>query len=131
MTSPLKPAKERLGIGVFLYVRECFVCIELKNSDNKAECLWMSIKGRLVRQISCWESCSRPPKQHEEVDELCCEWLADVSSLPALVLVGDSKLLDTYWKLNTVERKQAGRFLEYVEKNFLFQLVRTAVAFYG
>lgn len=45
MASPLKSAKERLGIGVFLYVRECFVCLELKNSDNKAECLWMSIKG--------------------------------------------------------------------------------------
>lgn len=71
MTSYLKSAKERLGIGVFLYVRESFVCLELKNSDSKAECLWMSIRGRLVRQILCWESCSRPPNQDEEVDELC------------------------------------------------------------
>lgn len=64
------------------------------------------------------------------MDELCYEWLADISPLPALVLVGDFNLLDTYWKLNTAERRrQAGRSLECVEKNFLSQLVRTAVAF--
>ncbi|RMB95629.1 hypothetical protein DUI87_27741 [Hirundo rustica rustica] len=63
-----------------------------------------------------------PPNQDEEVDELCCEWLADVSPLPALVLVGDFNLPDSSWKLNTAERRQAGRFLECVEKNFLSQL---------
>lgn len=46
MTSPLTSAMERLRTGVFLYIRECFVCMELKNSDSKVECLWMSIKGK-------------------------------------------------------------------------------------
>ena len=41
----------------------------------------------------------------------------------ALVLVGDFNLLDICWNCNTVQRKQSRRFLEWVEDNFLIQLV--------
>lgn len=120
---------ERLGIGVFLYVKEYFVCIELEDRDNKVECLCMSIKEKAGRAGILLGVCSRPPNQDEAVDELCYKWLADVSALPALVLVGDFNLPDIYWKLNTAERMQTGRFLECVQKNFLSQLVRTAGAY--
>lgn len=40
----------------------------------------------------------------------------------ALVLVGDFNLLNVCWKLNTTDRSQSRRLLEYVEENFLPQL---------
>ena len=38
--------------------------------------------------------------------------------------MGDFKFSDTYWKYNTVQRKQSRRLLEYVEYIFLAKLVR-------
>lgn len=46
----------RRGGGVALYIRECFVCRKLKNSDDKVECLWVRKGGRVARQASWWES---------------------------------------------------------------------------
>jgi len=67
--------------------------------------------------------CYRPPNQDEEVDEVLCKRLAEVSQLLALVLVRDLNSPDVCWKYNTAERKQPRRFLEYVADNFLTQLV--------
>lgn len=89
----------------------------------------MSIKEKAGKADILLGVCSRSPNQDEEVDELCYKWLADVSALPAFVLVGDFNLRGVYWKLNTAERRQTERFLECVQKNFLSQLVRTAVAY--
>ena len=38
--------------------------------------------------------------------------------------MGDFNFPDICWKYNTEQKKQARRFLEYVEDNFLMQLVR-------
>jgi len=65
----------------------------------------------------------RSCNQAEEVDEVFYKRIAEVLQLLALVLVGDFNLLDICWKYNTAERKQSRRFLEYVEDDFLTQLV--------
>ena len=67
--------------------------------------------------------CYRPPNQDEEADDVFCKRLAEVSQSLALVLMEDFNLLDIFWKYNTAQRKQSKRFLEYVEDNFLTQLV--------
>lgn len=38
-----------------MYVRKCFDFTELKDSDEKIQCLWVTTEGRLKRQISWWE----------------------------------------------------------------------------
>ena len=50
--------------------------------------------------------------------------LAEFAQWPALVLVGDSNFPDIHRKCNTALNKQCRRFLEYMEDNFLMQLVK-------
>ncbi|PKU30947.1 mitochondrial fission process protein 1 [Limosa lapponica baueri] len=93
--------KERLlREGVALYIRECFDCIELDSSDDEVECLW-----------------------DEEADEVFYKQLAEAPQSPALVLVGDFQQISGRLKYNTAESRQARRFLECMEDNFLTQLV--------
>ena len=113
----------RRGGGVALYVRECFDCLEL-DGDERAECLWIRIRGKANKADIMVGVCYRPPNQDEETDEIFYKRLGKVSRSLALVLMGDFNLPDVCWKYNTVERKQSRRFLECVEENFLNQLVR-------
>jgi len=109
--------------GVALCVRDCFDCIELEDCDDKVECLWVKMRGKANKADILVGVCYRPPNQDEEADEVFYKRLAEVSQSRALVLVGDFNLPDICWKYNTAERKQPRRFLEFVEDNFLTQLV--------
>ncbi|KAK4827898.1 LOW QUALITY PROTEIN: hypothetical protein QYF61_022321 [Mycteria americana] len=111
----------RRGGGVALYVRECLDCLELKDGDDRVECLWN--RGKANKADIMVGVCYRPPNQDEEADEIFYKQLGEVSQSLALVLVGDFNLLDVCWKYNTVERKQFRKFLECVEDNVLTQLV--------
>ncbi|KAM9591475.1 uncharacterized protein ACIBXB_006271 [Morphnus guianensis] len=113
----------RRGGGVALYVRECFDCTELHDSDDKVECLWVRMRGKANKTDIVLGVCYRPPDQVEETDESFYKRLAVVSESCALVLVGDFNFPDICWKYNTAVSKQSRRFLEYVEDNFLTQLV--------
>ncbi|PKU46871.1 rna-directed dna polymerase from mobile element jockey-like [Limosa lapponica baueri] len=113
----------RRGGGVALYIRECFDCIELDSSDDKVECLRVRMKGKANKGDFVLGVCYRPPNKDKQVDEVFYKWLAEVSQSPALVLVGDFNLSDICWKYNTAESRQARRFLECMEENFLTQLV--------
>ncbi|XP_054058617.1 UPF0462 protein C4orf33 homolog isoform X2 [Rissa tridactyla] len=113
----------RRGGGVSLYIRECFDCIELDSSDDKVECLWVRLKGKGNTGDVVLGVCYRRPDQDEDTDEVFCKWLAEISQSPALVLVGDFNLPRICWKYNTAESRQARRFLECIEDNFLTQLV--------
>jgi len=108
---------------VALYVRDCFNCIELKVCDDKVECLWVKMRGKASKADILLGVGYRPPNQDEEVDDVFCKRLAEVSQSLALVLMGDFNLPDICWKYNTAERKQSRRFLECVEDNFLMQMV--------
>ncbi|GAB0204048.1 hypothetical protein GRJ2_002870400 [Grus japonensis] len=112
----------RRGSGVALYVRECFDCLELDDGDNRVECLWVRIRGKVNKADIMVGVCYRPPNQDEEADEIFYKQLGKVSQSLALVLMGDFNLPDICWKYNTAERKQSRRFLECVEDNFLTQL---------
>ncbi|PKU37652.1 rna-directed dna polymerase from mobile element jockey-like [Limosa lapponica baueri] len=111
----------RRGEGVALYIRECFDCIELDSSDDRVECLWVRMKGKANKGDFVLGVCYRPPNQDEQADEVFCKRLGEVSQLTAIVLVGDQP--DICWKYNTAESRQARRFLECMEDNFLTQLV--------
>jgi len=81
------------------------------------------MKGKANKADVLLGVCYRPSSQDEEVDEVFCKGLAEVSQLLALVLVENFNLPDACWKSNPAERKQSRRFLECVEGNFLMQLV--------
>lgn len=81
-----------------LYVRECFNCLELCGNDDKVTGSWVRIKGKAGKADILAGVCSRPPNQDEEADELFFKVLADISWLPALVLVGAFNLLDVCWQ---------------------------------
>ena len=68
--------------------------------------------------------CYRPPNQDEETDEAFYKQLAEVVPLSALLLMRDLNFPEICWKYNTAQKKQSGRFLEYMQDNFLLQLVR-------
>lgn len=118
-----RDGRGRRGGGVALYIREALGAMELEINDDKVECLCVRIRGRPTRLTSRGGVCYRPPNQDQEVDVLFYKQLKDVSRSPALVLVGDFNLTDMYWELNTEEKRQSRRFLEYMEESFLSQLV--------
>lgn len=61
----------------------------------------------------------------EEVDKIFCEQLGEVISWPLdPVLMRGFNLQDTYRKLKRAEMRQSMKFLEYMENNFLTQLVK-------
>ncbi|KAJ7398094.1 mitochondrial fission process protein 1 [Pitangus sulphuratus] len=107
----------RRGGGVALYLRESLDSVELEVSDNMVECLWVRIRGKANKADILMGVCYRPSDQDEEVDDLFYKQLVDVSRFPALVLMGDFKLPDVCWELNTVEKRQSRRFLECMEDN--------------
>ena len=113
----------RRGSGVALYARECFNYLELNDGDDRVGCLWVKIRGNSKKADIMVGVCYRPPNQDEEVNEIFCKQLGEVSRSLTLVLVGYSNLPDVCWKYNTAERKQSRKFLECVEDNFLTQLV--------
>ncbi|KAK4816845.1 hypothetical protein QYF61_023967 [Mycteria americana] len=113
----------RTGGGVALYVRECPDSLELDDGDDRVECLWVRIRGKVNKADIVVGVCYRPPNQDEETDELFYKQLGEASRSLALVLVGDFNLPDVCWKYNTAEKKQSRRFLERVADNFLTQLV--------
>ncbi|KAJ7415203.1 mitochondrial fission process protein 1 [Willisornis vidua] len=111
------------GGGVNLYVRESLDSVELRACVYKVETLWIRIRGKANKaDVLVGVSC-RPPNQDDEVDGFFYKQLADVSKLPALVLVSDFYLLDICWELNTAEKRQSRRFLERMVDNFLLQLI--------
>jgi len=99
------------GGGVALYVRDGFDCIELNDCDDKVECLWVKTRGKANKADNLLGVCYRPPNQDEEVDEIFCKRMSEISQSLALVLVEDFNLLDICWKYNTAERKQSRSFL--------------------
>ncbi|TRZ14383.1 hypothetical protein HGM15179_012724 [Zosterops borbonicus] len=96
-------------------------CIE--TNEDGVECLWVRIKGEANKADIVLGVCYRPPNQEEEVDNLFYKQLENVSGSSALVLVGDFKLPDISWELNTAEKRQSRKFLECMDDNFLSQLV--------
>jgi len=56
------------GSEVALYVEYCFDCIELNNSDDKVECLWVKMKGKANKAEILLGVYYRSPTQVEETD---------------------------------------------------------------
>lgn len=77
----------RRGVGVTLYIRDYFSCVELKDSDDEAMCLhvrtrFMANKAVILRDVSCGPSC-----QDEEAGEVFCKQQGGISRWLVPVLV--------------------------------------------
>lgn len=68
----------RRGGGVPLYLTEGLGTTECMINDNKVVCLWARISKGSAKLTSWWMS-YRPPNQDEEMDELLCKQVEDVS----------------------------------------------------
>ncbi|KAK4806962.1 hypothetical protein QYF61_027329 [Mycteria americana] len=112
----------RRGGGVALYVRERLDCTALTVSDNVVENLWVRIrkvenKGDVVGVYY------QSPSQDDSTYELFYKQLGEISGSVALVLMGDSNFPDINWEYHTVVTSKSGKFLKYVEDNFLSQVL--------
>jgi len=82
----------------------CFGCPDLDNGDERAERLWVKIRGKASEAAIMMGVCYRPLKQGEEADEIFYKQLEEASQSLALVLKGYFNLPDVCWKYNTAER---------------------------
>jgi len=106
-----------------VYVRECFDYLNVNDSDDRVECLWVRIREQATKAGIMAAVCYRPPSQDKVADKVLYKQLGEVSQLLALVLMGDFNLPEVCWKYNRAERKQSRRLLECLERNFLTQLM--------
>ncbi|RMB99766.1 hypothetical protein DUI87_23768 [Hirundo rustica rustica] len=112
----------RRGGRVALYLKQTFDTVGIEAKEDGIEYLWVRIKGKANKADILLGVCYHPPNQEEEVD-LFYNQLGNVSGSSALVFVGDFNLPDTWWELNTAEKRQSRKFLESMQDNFLSQLV--------
>lgn len=66
-----------------------------------------------------------PSDQGEPADLVFLLQLQEASHSQALLLVGDFNHMDVCWKSNIAGCKQSRRLLEYIEDNFLIQVLDT------
>jgi len=119
-----KDRPTRRGGGVALYVREQVECIELGlGADERAESLWVRIKGQAHKGDVMVGVYYRPPDQQEEVDEAFYRQLQAASQSQALVLMGDFNHPDISWEDHIARQAQSRRFLQSIDDNFLMQVV--------
>ena len=100
------------GVAVWLYFSEYFDVIELMARDDKVESSWVRIRGRANKADILVGVFYRLLNQDKETEEVFYEQLAEVASLPALVLMGDFNFPDICWEYNTTQKKQSRRFLK-------------------
>ncbi|GAB0207632.1 hypothetical protein GRJ2_003228900 [Grus japonensis] len=66
----------------------------------------------------------RSPSQDDSTDELFYRQLGEISGSVALVLMGDFNFPDINWEYHTAVTSRSGKFLKFVEDNFLAQVLR-------
>ncbi|GAB0205366.1 hypothetical protein GRJ2_003002200 [Grus japonensis] len=86
-------------------------------------CVWVRIKGRTGTGDIIAGVCYRPPNQEDRADEALYRQIEAASHSQALVLMGDFNHPDISCKDNTAGHKQSRRFLEYIDDNFLLQVI--------
>ncbi|PKU33628.1 dtw domain-containing protein 2 [Limosa lapponica baueri] len=120
--------KDRLGRrggGVALYVNDQLECMEhhLGMDEDPTESLWVKIKRSTGAGDVTVGVCYRSPDQGDRVDEALYRQIGAASRSQTLVLMGDFNHPDICWKDNTAGHKKSRKFLEYVDDNFLLQMV--------
>ncbi|CAM5095768.1 unnamed protein product [Natator depressus] len=119
-----KDRQGRKGGGVALYVREQYDGSELRyETTEKPDSLWVKFKSVSNKGDVVVGVCYRPPDQEDEVDEAFFRQLMEVTTLQALVLMGDFNHPDICWESNTAVHRQCRKFLENVGDNFLVQVL--------
>ncbi|GAB0203631.1 hypothetical protein GRJ2_002828700 [Grus japonensis] len=120
-----KDRQGRQGGGVTLYVNDQLECMELHlgMDEELTESLWVRIKGSAGAGDIIARVCYRPPDQRDQAHEALYRQTAAASHSQALVLMGDFNHPDICWRDNIAGHKQSRKFLEYVDDNFLFQVI--------
>lgn len=86
--------------------------------------LWVRIKGRTGTGDILVGVSNRSLKQDDQPDESLYRQIGAASHLQALVLVEDFSNHDVCWRDNKAGHKQSRTFLEYVDDNFLLQVIK-------
>uniref|UniRef100_A0A8B9ISU6 Endonuclease/exonuclease/phosphatase domain-containing protein n=1 Tax=Amazona collaria TaxID=241587 RepID=A0A8B9ISU6_9PSIT len=110
---------------IAIYVGDRLQSMELclGTGEQSTESLWVRVKGRTVMGDIIVGICYRPPDQGDSVDEALYRQIGAASCSQALVLMGDFNHPDICWRDGTAWHKQSRRFLDYVEDNFLLQVI--------
>ena len=94
----------RKGSGVALYVKKEWECMEVNDSDDRVESLWVRIKAKANKTDIIMGVCYRSPNQNEEVDKTLYRQLGEVSRSLPLVLMRDLNFPDICWIYNTADK---------------------------
>ncbi|PKU48939.1 glycerol kinase [Limosa lapponica baueri] len=119
----------RRGRGVALYVKEWIECEEMSlklslgSDEERVESLWERTKRQVNMRVTVVGVYYRPPDQDGEADEAFYRQLKVASQSQALVLMGDFNHPDICWEGYTAKHIQSRRFLQYIDVNFLTQVV--------
>ncbi|GAB0188870.1 hypothetical protein GRJ2_001352300 [Grus japonensis] len=92
-------------------------------NEELTESLWVRIKGRARAGDIIAGVCYRPPDQGDQADEALYRQIGAALRSQVLVLMGDFNHPDICWRDNAAELKQSRKFLEYVDSNFLLQVI--------
>lgn len=77
----------QIYVTVALYVTECCDFLQLSDSDDRFECLWVRIRRKARKADSMVGFCYRPLNQDEEEGKILCKQLGEISQSLALVLM--------------------------------------------
>lgn len=58
------------GSGVVLYVSECYDCLDLDDSGDRVECLWVRIRGKAHKKDILEGVYYKLPKKTEEAEKI-------------------------------------------------------------
>nr|XP_054509297.1 coiled-coil domain-containing protein 171-like [Agelaius phoeniceus] len=104
----------------------------LKDMEKDQKRLWETLQEaeRALEQgvkdkeliISQMKAVEAALNEEEVVDNSFYKQLENVSGASAIFLAGNFNLPDIFWELNTAEKRQSRKFLEFAEDNFLSEL---------
>ncbi|KAK4810495.1 hypothetical protein QYF61_004275 [Mycteria americana] len=91
--------------------------------DEVVESLWVRIRGMENKADVTVGVYYRSPSQDDSTNELFYRQLGEISGSVALVLMGDFNFLDINWEYHSAVTSKSGKFLKFVEDNFLTQVL--------
>ena len=111
----------RRGGGVAIYVRHDLNPVVITQNTDTVEHLSVQIQTKVTKFAVC--IVYRPPGQTQELDTIMYRNLSSITQRHHSVILGDFNLPQINWQTLQGVEAESHRMLQFVEDNFLFQLV--------